>query len=102
MSPAVFHPDARAEAREAGQYYESQRTGLGKAFRLALQQSLAVIRRHPCMWPKYKGKATRHCLIRKFPYCIFYIDQPDRIWIVAIAHARRRPEYWLDRIKTNT
>ncbi len=98
MSPVVFHPDARAEVREAAQHYESQCTGLGKAFRVALEQSLAVIRHRPNMWPKYKGKAVRHCMVRRFPYCIFFIDQPDRVWIVAIAHAHRRPGYWLDRL----
>ena len=28
-----------------------------------------------------------------------YEDQPDRIWIVAVAHLSRRPGYWAQRLE---
>jgi toxin ParE1/3/4 len=35
----------------------------------------------------------RHPLVG-FPYQIFYTELEDAIWIAAVAHGRRRPDYW--------
>jgi hypothetical protein len=34
----------------------------------------------------------------RFPYLILYLDYPDRIRILALAHTSRRPGYWKTRI----
>jgi len=34
----------------------------------------------------------------RFPYAVVYRDQPERIEIVAVAHAARRPGYWQNRL----
>jgi len=36
---------------------------------------------------------------RRFPFRIVYELQPDRIWIVAVAHLSRRPGYWARRLE---
>jgi hypothetical protein len=36
--------------------------------------------------------------MQRFPFVIYYLDMPDRIWIVAFAHASRKPNYWKTRI----
>jgi hypothetical protein len=41
---------------------------------------------------------ARRALARKFPYSVVYLDQPDRVWIVALMHAKRRPGYWRERV----
>jgi hypothetical protein len=33
-----------------------------------------------------------------FPYAVVYIDQPERIWIVAVMNCKRRPGYWKERL----
>lgn len=33
-----------------------------------------------------------------FPFAIVYIEEPDRIWIVAVMHFKRRPGYWHGRV----
>jgi len=33
----------------------------------------------------------------KFPYSIIYTIEPDHIRILAVAHSKRKPEYWLSR-----
>jgi len=35
----------------------------------------------------------------EFPYSVVYLEQPDRVWIVAVMHAKRLPGYWLKRIE---
>jgi hypothetical protein len=37
-------------------------------------------------------------LARGFPYVVVYLDEPERVWIVAVMHAKRRPGYWRERL----
>jgi toxin ParE1/3/4 len=36
--------------------------------------------------------------IKDFPFTIFYANEPEKIFILAIAHTSRRPGYWKKRI----
>lgn len=36
--------------------------------------------------------------IRRFPFTIFYRSETSRIYILADAHQRRAPGYWLERM----
>ena len=40
------------------------------------------------------SKRLRRILVRRFPYGLVYRVEPDAIFIVAVAHLRRRPGYW--------
>lgn len=35
--------------------------------------------------------------MKRFPYVVFYLNSEDAIDIVAVAHQRRLPGYWLNR-----
>jgi hypothetical protein len=35
---------------------------------------------------------------RAFSYSIVYLDEPDFVLVVAVAHHRREPGYWSDRL----
>jgi toxin ParE1/3/4 len=39
----------------------------------------------------------RRHLIERFPYAIIYREFDDRIFIVAVAHGLRRPDFWKTR-----
>lgn len=52
-----------------------------------------VHRRMPCT-----REAQRH-FGRPFPYAIVYVDEPEHVLILAVAHFKRRPGYWLHRLK---
>jgi len=34
-----------------------------------------------------------------FPFIIHYLDTPDKLWIIAFAHAKRKPNYWKKRLR---
>lgn len=97
MKPADFHPDAAEEAREATDYYEGIRLGLGSDFQAELDAALARIRDNPLLYAAEPGE-IRICPLQRFPYSIFYEDLADRVWIAAIGHHRRRPGYWAHRL----
>ncbi|MCA3223396.1 MAG: type II toxin-antitoxin system RelE/ParE family toxin [Burkholderiales bacterium] len=40
---------------------------------------------------------TRRVIVRRFPYSIVYRLDGEAIRILAIAHQRRRPRYWVGR-----
>jgi len=43
----------------------------------------------PKPWPKYLY-GTRRFVMRRFPFSIVYLDDPDRITISAVAHGKRK------------
>jgi toxin ParE1/3/4 len=41
---------------------------------------------------------TRRLVMRRFPFSVVYLDDPDLITIIAVAHSKRKPGYWKDRV----
>lgn len=37
-------------------------------------------------------------LWRAIPYAVIYVDEPDHVLVLAFAHFKRRPGYWIDRL----
>ncbi len=55
----------------------------------------------PLRWPNWELDARyRRIVLRRSPYLLFHELRTDCIELVAVAHARREPGYWLDRIRT--
>lgn len=94
MRPIIVHGKARAELDEAIAYYEQQRAGLGLALQSSIQQAIGRIQQNPQIGAPYKTTEFRHYVVQRFPYIVFYAELEDVIWIVAIAHGKRRPDYW--------
>jgi hypothetical protein len=36
--------------------------------------------------------------MQRFPFSVVYLDDPESVTIVAIAHSKRKPGYWKDRL----
>ena len=97
MNGVVFDPDARAEFLEAVEYYEHCQPGLGRHFRNVVETELL----HICSMPfRFRSIHAhfRRCLIPKFPYAIFFSIEPEYILVMAVAHVKRKPGFWYDRI----
>jgi hypothetical protein len=61
-----------------------------------LDVALARIEEAPRAWPQYLA-ATRRYLLRRFAFFVVFREAGDGVQIVAVAHARRRPGYWVGR-----
>jgi plasmid stabilization system protein ParE len=92
----VFRPQAEAETAEAADWYEEQRTGLGKDFLRSFDQTISSIAQNPFRYRKLHGE-TRRASMPRFPYGILYRVGDDEIVIVACMHARRDPKRWQSR-----
>jgi toxin ParE1/3/4 len=97
MKPAKFHPLAESEMIGSAGFYEDRRPFLGDDFLDSIDEALAKIRNTPEMGKPEKLQ-TRSWKVKRFPFRIFYLIQPDRIWIVAVAHLSRKPDYWWNRL----
>ena len=97
MKPFVFHPDAANEYAEAARYYVAVAPNLGIRFYEEIERLIVQVRRHPDHFWRFSPPARR-VLAHRFPYSVVYLNEPDRVWIVALMHAKRRPGYWRDRL----
>lgn len=98
MKRVAFHRLAANELIKSALFYDQRRAGMGDAFLGEVGAVLEFIRAQPEMGrPERHG--TRSCPTRRFPFRIVYDIQPDRLWIVAVAHLSRRPDYWTRRIE---
>jgi plasmid stabilization system protein ParE len=97
MANIVFHPDAEAEYRDGYAWYEARSAKAAANFEAAIEHALALIRNDPNQWPICDDQHHLY-ILRRYPYSIVYSVQDQTITVVAIAHARRRPNYWKDRV----
>lgn len=88
-----IHPEAVLELREATLYYQGQQVGLGERFLSSVQESLTRISNFPESFPVVFNN-VRQCKIRRFPYAIIYRLHVNYVQVIAIAHSRRKPQYW--------
>lgn len=91
-----FHPEADAEFHAAIDYYEACESGLGEIFAIEVQTTIQNILAYPEMWPVLEDD-IRRCLTSRFPYGVVYSSESDGIFILAVMHLHRRPDYWKHR-----
>lgn len=96
-----YHKDSVNEMFDAADYYDSRVAGLGREFDEELKAGFNKILEAPTRWPKIHRDVRRHRLHR-FPYGIVDDIEGDSITVIAVMHLKRRPGYWLERIKEVT
>ena len=94
-----FHPKARVELNEAVDYYNERRAGLGQQFFVEVEATIQRVLDFPLAWSSL-SQNTRRCLTNRFPYGVIYQVKDAEVRIIAIAHQKRRPGYWEDRLET--
>ncbi|HZF02119.1 MAG TPA: type II toxin-antitoxin system RelE/ParE family toxin [Methylomirabilota bacterium] len=97
MKPVNVHSAARRELAEAMAWYDERCAGLGLDLLDEFQKAAAKLKRHPEFCPRYKRTNFRKQKLERFPYLIFFLELPDCVWIAAIAHGAREPDYWKHR-----
>jgi plasmid stabilization system protein ParE len=93
----AIHPAADAEFAEAVRYYAEINPPLGVRFYREIEQLIQAACDQPDRFLRFSPPARR-ALSREFPYSVVYLAQPDRVWIVAVMHMKRKPGYWRERL----
>ncbi len=89
---------AENELAKAIAYYEELESSLGLRLKEESRAAMRWIQENPTV-PHLRPKGYRRINLKAFPYYIAYFVWQERIWVLAVAHARRRPEYWIGRKK---
>ena len=93
----LLAPEADQELSDAtGHYAEVGSPELAAAFLAEFRRTVALIEHSPLLGAPWHTR-YRRILMRRFPYSLIYVVEPDRLRILALAHHRRRPAYWSGR-----
>src|ERR1043166_3908728 len=95
-----LHPEARAELCESVEYYR-ERAGERWAtrFKTRVREGLRAIAAKPernAPVPDLPG--AQRLRLKQFPFSLIYVNRSDHVWVVAVAHGRRKPGYWRERV----
>jgi hypothetical protein len=83
-------------------WYDEQRPGLGGDFVAEVTAILERIAANPHSFPLWPGVSAtaepiRRGVLQRFPYVVGFETHVNHILVLAIAHGRRQPLYWLGR-----
>ena len=101
--PVQLHSEARAELQESVNFYRDRGGEFwADRFKQRVAEGLNVIASQP------EGHATEPGLagiqkvrLKQFPFSLIFINRPEYVWVVAVAHGSRRPGYWKNRIMSS-
>ncbi len=84
----LIRETAETDLREAMDWYEGQRQGLGNEFLASIADAPASLESEPERFPIYY-LGFRRVLARRFPYRLFFRIQGDAVVIFRILHVAR-------------
>jgi len=95
MYKSKILPAAKADIREAAQWYQRQEPGLGKQFTAQVREKLRVIREFPNA-SAIRYDEVRTTVLEVFPFMIHYtVDEAAKtVIIAAVLHTSRDPGEW--------
>lgn len=96
------HREARAEIESAAEWYSTRRAGLGEDFIGEVSRAFEAIREGPLAWPVWPDTASdlqiRRFVLPRFPFSVAFQVAGESIIVLSVAHAKRRPGYWIGRV----
>ncbi|SPD74525.1 conserved hypothetical protein [uncultured Desulfobacterium sp.] len=92
-----IHPEAIAEAQAANRWYRERSSSAADAYLAELDFAVEAIAKNPKMGSRYVH-GTRRYIFHRFPFYLVYRETREKIEIIAVAHGRRRPGYWKNRM----
>ena len=92
-----FAEAANNELNDACDWFEQQQSGLGARFRRDVREAALLIAKAPLLFPIELEDVRRYVMAR-FSYTLRYVLRDDEVWIMAVSHQHRRPDYWVDRV----
>jgi len=93
-----YHPAAERDLDDAVEFYEAESAELAAAFFAEVEANVDSLCERPLLGsPSVAG--TRRKLLQRFPYTLIYRVAESEIQIFAVAHHKRRPGYWLKRVR---
>lgn len=97
-----FHPEARTEFMADVEWYDARDLSVGERFENAVRSAVIDAVKSPESWPHWpdwhREPVVRSRGVSGFPYRVVYFVRGELLTVVAVAHEKRRPGYWRDRV----
>ena len=88
-----YHPAVEGELREIRNFYEERSPGLGAAFIDEFERQVLKLAATPERWIVVE-KDVRRCLMRRFPYVVYFrCVSAERLRVTVVKHQRRHPQF---------
>jgi plasmid stabilization system protein ParE len=93
----AFDVAVQSDLRNAKRYLEEQGPGLGEDFLSRVRKQF----QHILLYPR-TGKIVEHGVrkigMEKFKFEIYYLVDDEEIFVIAVLHQRRHPDFWKNRL----
>ena len=89
----VIRPKAEAQAASARDWYDDQLPGLGDDFIDRLDEAIPKAHANPLHYQKVLHE-IRRVLLRRFPFAVFFVAEPQRVVVLAVLHQTDNPSQW--------
>lgn len=96
-----FHPAASGEYLDSIAFYESRVAGLGADYIAEFETTLKRVCVAPMSYPLDCRPDIRKAGLQRFPFNVLYRVAGGVVQVLAVAHHRRRPRYWLGRVASH-
>ncbi len=93
----LFLNEAQEEFFDIVDDYERIYSGLGVAFKEEVNKVVDLITLFPDLCSK-RNDGTQRISTHRFPYQVIFFSFQNTLWIVAVTHHKRFPEYWKHRL----
>jgi plasmid stabilization system protein ParE len=97
LKPLTYHPAAWLEIKAAHAWYAQKSPPASDGFYEELLPALDRVLEWPKLYPKHLY-GTQRLVFQRYPFSIVYREFLSEIQIIAVAHAKRRPGCWRERV----
>ncbi len=101
-----LHPRAVAEFDAVFAWYEVRDAEVAARFAEDVERAILDLCEMPLAFPRWPridpSLGIHRYVMRDFPYSIPFVVEHDEVYILAFAHQRRRPGYWMRRVRSQT
>ncbi len=92
---------AEDELVEGALWYEDRQAGLGEQFIDEYQEAILRIIAAPLSFTRLETtrsrRNVRRCFLKRFPYYVAFEIKDEEVIVLAVAHTKRMPNYFLKR-----
>lgn len=93
-----LHPEAAEEHKKQVAHYEEIQAGLGRRYHTEFQNVLASVCASPDQSRIVLVPNIRRAMFKVFHFDLVYREVDGSVQVLAIAHHRRQPGYWVARL----
>lgn len=90
-------PGARVDFDESFDWYAERSEQAAIGFQIAVEEAIQKILQDPDHCSRV-NRSCRYYPLSRYPFRVIFHHDDARVVIVAIAHAKRRPNYWRKRV----